>query len=257
MTRLPAGRNGGRFIWYDVMTTDRPAAAAVYGAVLGWTTADSRRQDGSYTLFSTPHGPAAGLMSLHAGAPPCWTGYIGVDDVEDTVTRALAAGGSLDHGPETIPGIGRFAVVADPHGARFVVFTWQEGRAPQPPPPTLGHVQWHELYAGEREAAFTFYAALFGWTKEQAIDTGPMGLYQTFGQHGGPAFGGMITRMPSMPGPFWLFYFATDAIDAAAARVTAQGGRVMTGPMQVPTGSWIIHCLDPQGALFALIAPAR
>jgi predicted enzyme related to lactoylglutathione lyase len=25
----------------------------------------------------------------------------------------------------------------------------------------------------------------------------------------------------------------------------------------VPGGSWILHCLDPQGALFALVAPNR
>ena len=252
MTSLP-----GQFIWYDVMTTDVAAAAVFYRAVLGWEAADSAKGDGTYTLFSTPHGPAAGLMTLHAGAPPCWTGYVGVDDVDGTATRVVEAGGSIDHGPETIPGVGRFAVVADPHGARFVLFAWSENRPPPPPPATLGHAQWHELYAGDREPAFAFYATLFGWTKAEAIDIGPMGIYQTFGQNGGPAFGGMVTKMATMPVPFWLFYFATDAIDAAAARVTAQGGQVITGPMQVPTGSWIIHCLDPQSALFALIAPGR
>ncbi len=29
------------------------------------------------------------------------------------------------------------------------------------------------------------------------------------------------------------------------------------GPMQVPGGSWIARCLDPQGALFALTGPSR
>jgi predicted enzyme related to lactoylglutathione lyase len=27
------------------------------------------------------------------------------------------------------------------------------------------------------------------------------------------------------------------------------------GPHQVPGGSWIAQCLDPQGALFAMVAP--
>ena len=123
-------------------------------------------------------------MALHEGAPPCWTGYVGVDDVDRTASRVVDAGGSIDHGPETIPGVGRFAVVADPQGARFVLFAWLEERDPPPPPAPRGHVQWHELYAGDRESAFAFYASLFGWTKVDAISIGPMGIYQTFGQNG-------------------------------------------------------------------------
>jgi predicted enzyme related to lactoylglutathione lyase len=47
------------------------------------------------------------------------------------------------------------------------------------------------------------------------------------------------------------------AIDAAAGRVTGNGGKVLMGPMAVPTGQWIIQCQDPQGAHFALLAPVR
>jgi predicted enzyme related to lactoylglutathione lyase len=31
----------------------------------------------------------------------------------------------------------------------------------------------------------------------------------------------------------------------------------LTGPMEVPGGSWIVNCTDPQGAVFALVAPKR
>ena len=73
---------------------------------------------------------------------------------------------------------------------------------------------------------------------------------------GGALIGGMMTKMPDTPVPFWLYYSAVDAIDAAAVRVQA-GGRVITDPMQVPGGRWIVHCLDPQGAIFALVAQKR
>ena len=53
------------------------------------------------------------------------------------------------------------------------------------------------------------------------------------------------------------YYFNVDSIDAAAARVRKGGGNVINGPMQVPSGSWIIHCLDPRGAMFALVGPKR
>jgi predicted enzyme related to lactoylglutathione lyase len=35
------------------------------------------------------------------------------------------------------------------------------------------------------------------------------------------------------------------------------GGKVLIGPQEVPGGSWIANGLDPQGALFALVAPVR
>ena len=40
-------------------------------------------------------------------------------------------------------------------------------------------------------------------------------------------------------------------------RVTDNGGKVIMGPMDVPSGQWIIQCQDPQGAHFALLAPTR
>ena len=85
---------------------------------------------------------------------------------------------------------------------------------------------------------------------------GPMGTYQLFAA-GGPPIGGMMTKFESVPAPFWLHYFTVDAIDAAAARVRAKGGEVLNGPHEVPGGSWIIQCRDPQGAMFALVSPKR
>jgi predicted enzyme related to lactoylglutathione lyase len=55
----------------------------------------------------------------------------------------------------------------------------------------------------------------------------------------------------------WLYYINVEAIDAAVERVKAGGGQVINGPMEVPGGSWIINALDPQGAMFALLAPRR
>ena len=33
------------------------------------------------------------------------------------------------------------------------------------------------------------------------------------------------------------------------------GGKIINGPMEVPGGSWIVQCKDPQGAMFALVGP--
>jgi predicted enzyme related to lactoylglutathione lyase len=60
--------------------------------------------------------------------------------------------------------------------------------------------------------------------------------------------------MPDTPAPTWLYYFEVDAIDAATARATAAGGKIVVGPHQVPTGQWIVQCTDPQGAAFAMVS---
>lgn len=85
---------------------------------------------------------------------------------------------------------------------------------------------------------------------------GPMGMYQTFAT-GGAAVGGMMGKMPEAPASFWLYYFNVEALDAAVARVTLGGGKTLMEPQQVPGGSWIVQCLDPQGALFAMVAEKR
>jgi predicted enzyme related to lactoylglutathione lyase len=219
----------GKFVWYDVMTSDCKSAESFYGHVVGWTAKDSGMPNGGYTLFSMGETMVGGLMPI----PP----------------DACA--------PADIPGIGRFAVVADPHGATFILFRGTSDQAPLVAPGTPGHIGWHELHAGNGEAAFAFYSGLFGWTKAEAVDMGAMGVYQTFAINGGPAVGGMMTKMPQTPGPFWLYYFNVDAVDAAMGRVTDGGGQIIHGPMQVPGGSFIAHCLDPQGAIFAIVGPRR
>jgi uncharacterized protein len=79
------------------------------------------------------------------------------------------------------PNVGRFAVVADPGGAVFLLFKPNTEQEPKPVAPmTPGHVGWHELYAGDLDREFAFYSRLFGWTKDRAIDMGAMGTYQTF-----------------------------------------------------------------------------
>lgn len=251
----------GSFLWHDAMTTDPRAAESFYRSVMGWQARDAGVPGRSYTVLSVGETGIGGLMPMppDAGpqAQPLWMGYIGVDDVDVAAQRVTALGGALHRAPDDIPGVGRFAVTADPQGNVFVLFRGMTPSRPEPVAPGIaGHVGWNELRTADREAAFAFYAELFGWTKAEAVDLGPAGLYQMFAV-GGATAGAMMTRPEGMPGPGWLFYFNVEAADAAAQRVTAAGGRVLHGPMQVPGGSWIAQCVDPQGAMFAVVSPQR
>lgn len=253
----------GTFVWYELMTTDLVAARAFYEKVLGWTSSDFATDGFDYWIFSAGEARIAGVMPIPAapaaaGMPPNWGGYIGVDDVDASAAKARELGGQIHKGPEDIPGVGRFAVMTDPEGAMTCLFKPMGSPPPAVAPGTPGHAGWRELMAGDWTKAFEFYSALFGWQKGDAVDMGPMGIYQLFTAHGGgEAIGGMMTKPAEVPRPFWNYYFVVDAIDAAAARVTAAGGRVINGPHEVPGGSWILQCLDPQGAMVCFVSSAR
>src|SRR5262249_47235996 len=113
----------GKFIWYDVMTSDTKAGAAFYRDVIGWDAQEHIMPDnGTYTVFSKGPVMVAGLMAIPeplcaAGAKPCWSGYVATDDVDTDAARVEAAGGAIKRAPTDIPSVGRFAVAADPGGA--------------------------------------------------------------------------------------------------------------------------------------------
>ncbi len=254
----------GKFIWCELMTPDMKAATKFYCDVVGWTTS-SMNVEGlpPYTIFEASGAGVAGLMDFPAelkgkGIPPNWTGYVAVDDVDQSAKDFAANGGSIRRPPEDIPSVGRFAVVADPHGAVICIMTPfpMDNPPPEAPANAPGHVGWHELYAGNGEEAFAFYSKLFGWTKDHDFEMGEMGTYRIFAEHGTPV-GGMMTKPPTVPMPAWAYYFNVAGIDSAIARVKAGGGQVLNGPMEVPGGSWIVQAMDPQGAFFCLVAPAR
>ncbi|MDB5455651.1 MAG: Glyoxalase/bleomycin resistance protein/dioxygenase, partial [Caulobacter sp.] len=194
----------------------------------------------------------AGLMTLPGGGPPLWVGYILVDDVDAYAQRLTEAGGVVHHPPDDIPGVGRFAMVADPQGAVFVLFKGLPSLAPAPAGPGPGLVGWRELVAVDGEAALAFYAGLFGWTPTERFDMGPMGPYQLFATGGGDAVGGVMTKPPGVPAPFWSYYFEVDGVQAAIKRLQAGGGTVINGPHQVPGDAWVAQAIDPQGAMFSL-----
>jgi hypothetical protein len=247
----------GRFVWYELMTTDAGIAKAFYASVVGWGTRKASMPSSAYSLFTIGDSPVTGLVNMpedarRAGTTPHWIGYVGVDDVDAAVGRIKQLGGAVYVPPTDVPNISRFSVVADPQMATLaLVKGLKSGRTQPAALAALGCVGWHELLAIDWEKALAFYGELFGWQKaESHFDA--MGTYQAFSA-GGMTIGGMFTKPETLPLPFWLYYFNIDDVQAAAKRVEAGGGQILYGPTAVPGGASIVHCADPQGAIFALL----
>jgi uncharacterized protein len=250
----------GKFSWYELMTSDTKAAGKFYSDVVGWSTQEMPGTPGMdstpYTTFNVGGVGVAGMLEL--AGHTAWVGYIVVDDVDAHIEKIVAAGGKLWKPATDVPGMLRFAVMSDPQGAAICVFTPDAAMpsAKRPEPPTPGTIGWHELYTTDLEAGSDFYNKLFGWTKINDMDMGPMGIYRLFdeGDHKEMGDGGMMTKPPHIPVACWQFYFNVDSIGGAVERVKAGGGQVLNGPMQVPGGSWIINGQDPTGAMFSLVS---
>ena len=248
----------GRFVWYDLMTTDAEGAQSFYTKIVGW---GAQPWDGPmpYTMWTRGGAPGGGFMTLteefqNAGMPPHWLGYVMTPDVAKTLDTAGANGGKVLSPATDIPDVGCFGVLTDPQGAIFAVFS----PAGEPPghggPPDLGDFSWHELATTDYEAAWGFYETLFGWTKHEAMDMGEGMMYQMFGVEGVEMpVGGMFNKPADMPGPpGWLFYARVEDVHASVDQVTEAGGKLLNGPMEVPGGDHVAMFLDPQGAAFAL-----
>jgi hypothetical protein len=244
----------GRFGWYELMTTDVVAARTFYTQVVGWKADDSSTPDLVYTMLSAEKALTGGLMELpeegrRMGATPRWMGYVVLSDVDATTDRLRRLGGAVYVAP-TNSNIGRIAVVADPQNAMFGLIDRLQPDQQAPELHKAGQVGWHELLAADWTKAFAFYRELFDWQKADA-EPGSTDAYQLFSA-GGRTIGGMLTKRAVEPVPYWLYYFNVGDLDAALERVTRAGGKIFEGPIEVPGGEWIVRCIDPQGATFAL-----
>ena len=229
----------GTFVWHDLMTTDVAAARAFYTEVIGWKLQDWEDAKGSepYTMWLAGEKAIGGVATLpdeakKMGAPPHWHAYVGTPDVDATAARATELGATLLVPPRDIPKVGRFSIIQDPQGAVQAAFTPEggEGTAPGQGP---GFFSWAELMTSDLDGAVAFYEALYGWQETRTMDMGPdLGPYRMFGKDGETSLGGMMKLPPQMP--------------------QGLGGKVFSGPMEVPGGDRVAQIVDPQGAMLGL-----
>ena len=117
----------GSMTWNDLITPDPEGAAEFYGKLFGWTT-EEIPQAGGYRVIRNGERANGGIMPLDrermGDAPPNWMPYFGHEDVERLAGEIDGLGGRLFNGPMHMPQ-GSIAVLGDPQGAVFAVWTGQ------------------------------------------------------------------------------------------------------------------------------------
>jgi len=239
--------------WIDIGTTDVQAASAFYSALFGWDIEYGPAEMGHYSMARLRGRDIAALADQQVPGMVVWTTYIATDDVDATVERARAAGGTVLVEATDVMTFGRMAVVADPGGA--AVSFWQAGEhkgagiVNEP-----GCLCWNELTTRTVEESLAFLEAVAGLTGHR-IDMGA-GDYYELQLPSGHTVAGLLPMVGEMWPPdlpnHWMVYFAVDDTDAIAARCTELGGQVVVPPTDIPPGRFAV-LNDPQGGHFSVI----
>lgn len=251
--------------WLDLGAPDVPAAAAFYGAVLGWEyeAMEGGGEDMEGGMFKKDGKTVAGLGKLtEKGARSAWMIYYSVADADATTEAVKRGGGTVRVEPMDLEQWGRMAQYSDPLGGQFAV--WQPGTnkgvdlVDQP-----GSLSWTELYTSDAAAAKEFYGAVFGWQFGDMELPGGGGTYSLITPAGLPQerMHGGLMELPKKDlalangRPYWHPVFNVTDCDAAVAKVTENGGSVQMGPDDAEGVGRLAVCLDPSSADFVVLTP--
>jgi uncharacterized protein len=111
----------GSWIWNELTTKDPDKSVAFYKAIGGFEI-ETMTHEGPgpgpdrYEILTSDGKGRGGIMKLH-GVPQMWMPYVKVANTDETVDKAKRLGATCKMPPETMPNVGRLAVIIDPLGA--------------------------------------------------------------------------------------------------------------------------------------------
>jgi uncharacterized protein len=117
-----------------------------------------------------------------------------------------------------------------------------------------GRPNWVDLATSDPPAAAAFYGDIFGWTTQEL---GPEAGGYSLLRLGGKQVGGLGPVMDPLRPPAWSVYLATPSADDTARKVTANGGTVLSDPMDVADLGRFAVFSDPTGAVFSVWQPGQ
>lgn len=120
----------GALCWTELYTRDTKAAEKFYTQLFGWSaktdSGNAPPNNPPYTEFRREGTAIGGMMAIQpewGAMPPNWAPYFQVADCDASAKKAASLGANVGRKPTDIPNVGRFAMIADPQGAVFAIFT--------------------------------------------------------------------------------------------------------------------------------------
>lgn len=238
--------------WIDLTSSDLERAKDFYGALFGWTFETGGPEYGGYTTAFKDGLKVAGVMANDPQwqMPDAWSTYLHTADIEATLAKAVAAGGTSCGGVMDVPEQGRMAMLTDPGEA--MVGLWQPtGHRGFEVVGEHGAPAWHQLTTRKYAAALEFYREALGWQTQSESDTDE--FRYTTALFDGEALLGVMDAgaMPAGFGSQWNFFLGADDVDRTIEGILARGGSVVRAAEDTPFGR-LAAVADPTGAAFNL-----
>ena len=219
MTNYP----NGMFCWPELSAMDAQKAKVFYSELFNWSLQESPVDEaGNVYIMLQKNGVDIGAMYQgkaeleKAKMNTHWLSYIAVDDVDATVSKVEALGGTVEIHPMDVFTAGRMAVIHDPDGARVALWQGSEHKGSKIMGST-GTVCWNELATRNSEACKKFYQGLVNWQPEvKAMEAMNYTLFMLDGQ----SVAGMLpmTEEWGDVASHWMTYFAVDDCDVSAEK---------------------------------------
>lgn len=242
----------GSFCWWSLMTKDVPKANEFYHQLFDWHLSEMEipGQDNA-TIYAAGKGGFANPVPIENDFPfpSHWIAYIIVANVDQACQQAEQLGGKVSVPTFEIPSVGHTAVINDPVGSAFHIFT------PEQDSDDLnmigngsGEICWMELLVDDPTAALPFYSELFGWqfSAPMAMNGGDYYTVKVNGED----VGGIMKRPPDVPKmpPIWMNYFSVTSVEQWSEKAQSLGGKIVMPKTEIPETGFFACIEDPTGA---------
>jgi predicted enzyme related to lactoylglutathione lyase len=246
----------GKFVWFELVTSDARKAQAFYAEVLGWKVHQWPMGAQSYEMIltgDTPDTMIGGYASPRtAGERARWISTVSVENVDAGAAAATANGGKVVDQPQDVPGVGRMARIVDPQGAELSVLKSATGDKPDGAA-SAGQFFWNELHTSDAAGAVAFYQKVVGFSA-RPVEMVPGDTYHILSRDGVDR-GGASDHLMAGVSPHWLPYVYVDDVDATLTRATRQGARLPMKAEEIPGIGRFGVLEDPAGAILAVMKP--
>ena len=240
----------GKFVWFDLLTDDVPAAKKFYADIFAW---DFDGSETGYTKILHKGAYIGGIIYSERldekVSESQWLSYLSVPDVDGAAEFVRQNGGKIIREVMDLDDRGRAAVVADPQGAVFVLLKTSTGD-PEDIKPRFGEWLWNELLTSDAENAASFYTSLVGYTQE-AKELKAERMYYIMKYDDKPRAGIIKSPWDNVP-PNWLPYIRVDDPRMVTDRVPKIGGKVILAPDPEIRNGTVAVIADPTGAALAV-----
>lgn len=242
----------GTTVWQELEAPDAAGLAEFYEAVLGWRL----ELDGDRGRFTKDGDLVAGL-ALAPDLPSeriGWRCYLGADDLDAAVARAVAAGATVQTADKRIGIPGHASELTDPFGAWFGLAQPDAGSAVIPST-ALGRLSLVDPTNHDLRSEIAFQDALFPGQTVDALDHGIHFFRDAEGRALRGSYEVEEAARDFLP-PHWLPWF--NVTDQRQATVIAgeHGGRANTVDNELSFGFWGV-VVDPAGGEFKVLQLTR